>query len=214
MRWKKNYISIDRTQTDELIETLSFLQLQVLATLKNDTDGGLIKELQETINTMTNHIEVIDNLKEDSDKQVKEIEEKTIELVKINETLEKSSKIITEFEKTVSKNLDTFSDKLDLEKMTLENDFEKQIKKLKDELIEDVSLKIEDVNKEIKIKIKDIDLKRIDASNRFVSNAVIQLDLFKAALEKTEKKNRLLSSILSVIGGAVFTSLVFYLFIK
>lgn len=206
---EKNYISIDRTQTDELIETLSFLQLQVLATLKNDTDGGLIKELQETINTMTNHIEVIDNLKEDSDQQVKKIEKKAIELVKINETLESSSKIIAEFEKTVSKKLDTFSDKLDLEKMTLENDFEKQIKKLKDELIEDVSLKIEDINKEIKIKIKDIDLKKIDASNRFVSNAVIQLDLFKTAIEKTEKKNRLLSSILSAIGGAVFTSLIF-----
>lgn len=149
---EKNYISIDRAQTDELIETLSFLQLQVLATLKNDTDGGLIKELQETINTMTNHIEVIDNLKEDSDQQVKKIEKKAIELVKINETLESSSKIIAEFEKTVSKKLDTFSDKLDLEKMTLENDFEKQIKKLKDELIEDVSLKIEDINKNIKEK--------------------------------------------------------------
>lgn len=211
---EKNYISIDRAQTDELIETLSFLQLQVLATLKNDTDGGLIKELQETINTMTNHIEVIDNLKEDSDQQVKKIEKKAIELVKINETLESSSKIIAEFEKTVSKKLDTFSDKLDLEKMTLENDFEKQIKKLKDELIEDVSLKIEDINKNIKEKIKDIDLKKIDASNRFVSNSVIQLDLFKATIEKTEKKNRLLSSILSAIGGAVFTSLVFYLFIK
>ncbi|PHO13325.1 hypothetical protein CPG38_03775 [Malaciobacter marinus] len=211
---EKNYISIDRAQTDELIETLSFLQLQVLATLKNDTDGGLIKELQETINTMTNHIEVIDNLKEDSDQQVKKIEKKAIELVKINETLEKSSKIITEFEKTVSKNLDTFSDKLDLEKMTLESDFEKHIKKLKDELIEDVTKEVENINKNIKEKIKDIDLKKIDASNRFVSNAVIKLDLFKAAIEKTEKKNRLLSSILSAIGGAVFTSLVFYFFIK
>jgi len=216
---EKNYISIDRismdkAQTDELIETLSFLQFQVLATLKNDKDGGLIKELQEIIGTMTNHIEVIDNLKEDSDKQVKEIEEKTIELVKINETLEKSSKIITEFEKTVSKNLDTFSDKLDLEKMTLESDFEKHIKKLKDELIEDVTKEVENINKNIKEKIKDIDLKKIDASNRFVSNAVIKLDLFKAAIEKTEKKNRLLSSILSAIGGAVFTSLVFYFFIK
>ena len=211
---EKNYISIDRAQTDELIETLSFLQLQVLATLKNDTDGGLIKELQETINTMTNHIEVIDNLKEDSDQQVKKIEKKAIELVKINETLESSSKIIAEFEKTVSKKLDTFSDKLDLEKMTLENDFEKQIKKLKDELIEDVTKEVENINKNIKEKIKDIDLKKIDASNRFVSNAVIKLDLFKVATEKTEKKNRLLSSILSAIGGAVFTSLVFYLFIK
>ncbi len=211
---KDNLQIIERKTIEQLVDELDFLNAQVFAKIKNDTDGGLLKELQEIIDTMTNHIEVIDNLKDDSDKQVKEIEEKTIKLVEINETLESSSKIIAEFEKTVSKNLDIFSDHLDLKKVTLENDFEKQIKKLKDELIEDVSLKIEDINKDIKEKIKDIDLKKIDASNRFVSNAVIQLDLLKVAIEKTEKKNRLLSSILSAIGGTVFTSLVFYFFIK
>lgn len=211
---KDNLQIIERKTIEQLVDELDFLNAQVFAKIKNDVDGGLIKELQEIINTMTNHIEVIDNLKEDSDQQVKKIEKKTIELVKINETLKSSSKIIAEFEKTVSKNLDTFSDKLDLEKMTLENDFQEQIKKLQNDFIEDITLKIEDINKDIKEKIKDIDLKKIDASNRFVSNAVIQLDLLKVAIEKTEKKNRLLSSILSAIGGAVFTSLVFYFFIK
>lgn len=214
MMSKDNLEIIERKTIEQLVNELDFLNAQVFAKIKNDKDGGLIKELQEIINNMTNHIEVIDNLKDDSNKQVKEIEEKTIELVKINETLKSSSKIIAEFEKTVSKNLDTFSDKLDLEKMTLENDFQEQIKKLQNDFIEDITLKIEDINKDIKEKIKDIDLKKIDASNRFVSNAVIQLDLFKAAIEKTEKKNRLLSSILSAIGGAVFTSLIFYFFIK
>jgi hypothetical protein len=214
MMSKDNLQIIERKTIEQLVDELDFLNAQVFAKIKNDVDGGLIKELQEIINTMTNHIEVIDNLKEDSDQQVKKIEKKTIELVKINETLKSSSKIIAEFEKTVSKNLDTFSDKLDLEKMTLENDFQEQIKKLQNDFIEDITLKIEDINKDIKEKIKDIDLKKIDASNRFVSNAVIQLDLLKVAIEKTEKKNRLLSSILSAIGGAVFTSLVFYFFIK
>lgn len=211
---KDNLQIIERKTIEQLVDELDFLNAQVFAKIKNDIDGGLIKELEEIINTMTNHIEVIDNLKEDSDEQVKKIDEKTIELVKINKTLENSAKIIAEFEKTVSKNLDTFSDKLDLEKMTLENDFQEQIKKIQNDFTEDITLKIEDINKDIKEKIKDIDLKKIDASNRFVSNAVIQLDLFKATIEKTEKKNRLLSSILSAIGGAVFTSLVFYFLIK
>ena len=203
---KDNLEIIERKTIEQLVNELDFLNAQVFAKIKNDVDGGLIKELQEIIDTMTNHIEVIDILKNDSDKQVNKIE-------KINETLVSSSKIIKEFEKNISKKLDLFSNKLDLKKMTLEYDFEEQIKKLKDELIEDVTLKIENINNEIKVKIKDIDLKKIDASNRFVSNAVIELDLFKATLTKTEKKNRLLSSILSAIGGVIFTSIFFYFFI-
>jgi len=203
---KDNLEIIERKTIEQLVNELDFLNAQVFAKIKNDVDGGLIKELQKIIDTMINHIQVIDVLKDDSNKQVNKIEE-------INETLISSSKIIKEFEKNISKKLDIFSDKLDLKKMTLEYDFEKQIKKLKDELIEDVTLKIENINNEIKVKIKDIDLKKIDASNRFVSNAVIELDLFKATLTKTEKKNRLLSSILSAIGGVVFTSIVFYFFI-
>ena len=38
-------IAIDKSQIEELIDTLKFLQLKVLSTLKNDQDGGLIKNL-------------------------------------------------------------------------------------------------------------------------------------------------------------------------
>lgn len=203
---EKNYISIDRAQTDELIETLSFLQLQVLASLKNDTDGGLIKELHETINTMTNHIEVIDNLKEDSDKKVTNIQT-------INKKLEDSSKIITQFDAKIEEKMKIFENALDVRTDVIRDKVLDELNKFRTELAESLKAEIDEINKSIKTKIKDIDLKKIDASNRFVSNAIIQLDLFKAALEKTEKKNKLLSSILSAIGGAVFTSLVFYLFI-
>lgn len=204
---EKNLIAIDRTQTDELIETLSFLQLQVLATLKNDTDGGLIKELQEIINTMTNHIEVIDNLKKDSDKKVTDIQT-------INKKLEDSSKIITQFDAKIEEKMKIFENALDVRTDVIRDKVLDELNKFRTELAESLKAEIDEINKSIKTKIKDIDLKKIDASNRFVSNAVIQLDLFKVAIEKTEKKNRLLSSILSAIGGAVFTSLVFYLFIK
>ncbi len=63
---EKKLIAIDRAQTDELIETLSFLQLQVLATLKNDKDGGLIKELSDTNEMIRNHMKVMSLLNQNA----------------------------------------------------------------------------------------------------------------------------------------------------
>lgn len=204
---KDNLQIIERKTIEQLVDELDFLNAQVFAKIKNDVDGGLIKELQEIINTMTNHIEVIDNLKEDSDAQVKDIQI-------INKKLEDSCKIITQFDAKIEEKMKIYENALDVRTDIIHTKVLDEIQSLKTQLVDSLKLEIDDINKAIKTKIKDIDLKKIDASNRFVSNAVIQLDLFKAAIEKIEKKNRLLSSILSAIGGAVFTSLIFYFFIK
>ncbi len=204
---KDNLQIIERKTIEQLVDELDFLNAQVIAKIKNDVDGGLIKELEEIINTMTNHIEVIDNLKEDSDKKV-------IDIQTINKKLEDSSKIITQFDAKIEEKMKIFENALDERTDVIRDKVLDELNKFRTELAENLKAEIDEINKSIKTKIKDIDLKKIDASNRFVSNAVIKLDLFKAAIEKTEKKNRLLSSILSAIGGAVFTSLVFYFFIK
>jgi len=203
---KDNLQIIERKTIEQLVDELDFLNAQVFAKIKNDVDGGLIKELEEIINTMTNHIEVIDNLKEDSDKKVTDIQT-------INKKLEDSSKIITQFDAKIEEKMKIFENALDVRTDVIRDKVLDELNKFRTELAESLKAEIDEINKSIKTKIKDIDLKKIDASNRFVSNAVIKLDLFKVAIEKTEKKNRLLSSILSAIGGAVFTSLVFYLFI-
>lgn len=203
---KDNLQIIERKTIEQLVDELDFLNAQVIAKIKNDVDGGLIKELEEIINTMTNHIEVIDNLKEDSDKKVTDIQT-------INKKLEDSSKIITQFDAKIEEKMKIFENALDVRTDVVRDKVLDELNKFRTELAESLKAEIDEINKSIKTKIKDIDLKKIDASNRFVSNAVIKLDLFKVAIEKTEKKNRLLSSILSAIGGAVFTSLVFYLFI-
>jgi|GEM_PF-5962334 len=203
---KDNLQIIERKTIEQLVDELDFLNAQVFAKIKNDVDGGLIKELEEIINTMTNHIEVIDNLKEDSDKKVTDIQA-------INKKLEDSSKIITQFDAKIEEKMKIFENALDVRTDVIRDKVLDELNKFRTELAESLKAEIDEINKSIKTKIKDIDLKKIDASNRFVSNAVIKLDLFKVAIEKTEKKNRLLSSILSAIGGAVFTSLVFYLFI-
>jgi len=206
MMSKDNLQIIERKTIEQLVDELDFLNAQVFAKIKNDVDGGLIKELEEIINTMTNHIEVIDNLKEDSDKKVTDIQA-------INKKLEDSSKIITQFDAKIEEKMKIFENALDVRTDVIRDKVLDELNKFRTELAESLKAEIDEINKSIKTKIKDIDLKKIDASNRFVSNAVIKLDLFKVAIEKTEKKNRLLSSILSAIGGAVFTSLVFYLFI-
>lgn len=204
---KDNLQIIERKTIEQLVDELDFLNAQVFAKIKNDVDGGLIKELEEIINTMTNHIEVIDNLKEDSDKKVTDIQT-------INKKLEDSSKIITQFDAEIEEKMKIFENALDVRTDVVRDKVLDELNKFRTELAESLKAEIDEINKSIKTKIKDIDLKKIDASNRFVSNAVIKLDLLKVAIEKTEKKNRLLSSILSAIGGAVFTSLVFYFFIK
>ena len=203
---KDNLQIIERKTIEQLVDELDFLNAQVFAKIKNDVDGGLIKELEEIINTMTNHIEVIDNLKEDSDKKVTDIQT-------INKKLEDSSKIITQFDAKIEEKMKIFENALDVRTDVIRDKVLDELNKFRTELAESLKAEIDEINKSIKTKIKDIDLKKIDASNRFVSNAVIKLDLFKVTKKKTEKKDRLLSSILSAIGGAVFTSLVFYLFI-
>lgn len=185
---EKNYISIDRTQTDELIETLSFLQLQVLATLKNDTGDGLIKDLKNLLNETTiikneistNETNITNNL---------DILQKILEKIEISES---SSEI-----RLINAN----------------DQFQKEITKIKDELAEDFKKKIGEINE----RIKNINLKTLEAASNNTTTAINRLNNLyittKDINNNLHTKLKITSLILSFMCGSILTSIFFYFFI-
>jgi hypothetical protein len=193
---EKNYISIDRismdkAQTDELIETLSFLQLQVLATLKNDTGDGLIKDLSKLLN----ETKVIKNEISTSEKSVSnnlEILKKILEKIELSESSSEMRLINTN------------------------DQFQKEIIKIKDELVEDFKKKVEEINEKIDERINNINLKTLEAASNNTTTAINRLNTFytvtKDINNNLQSKLKITNLILSFISGGALVSLFLYFF--
>lgn len=186
---EKNLIAIDRTQTDELIETLSFLQLQVLATLKNDTGDGLIKDLSKLLN----ETKVIKNEISTSEKSVSnnlEILQKILEKIELSESSSEMRLINTN------------------------DQFQKEIIKIKDELVENFKKKVEEINEKIDERINNINLKTLEAASNNTTTAINRLNTFytvtKDINNNLQSKLKITNLILSFISGGALASLLFY----
>jgi hypothetical protein len=186
---EKNLIAIDRTQTDELIETLSFLQLQVLATLKNDRGDGLIKDLKKLNNETT----VIKNEISKSQSNITNnlaILQKILKKIEVNES---SSEVRV---------------------MNFNEYFQNEIEKLKNEVLENINKTVENLNEKIEERISNIDIKSIERASNNSLTAINRLNTFyttsKGINDNIQSKLKLTSLFLSFIGGATLASLLFY----
>ena len=130
------YVAIDRVQMDELIDSLKFLQLDILSMLKNDKNGGLIKSLE----SLTQRISKINDEIETGETNV------TNNLIILRKILEK-----IELSESTS----------ELRLINANDQFQKEITKIKDELAEDFKKKIGEINE----RIKNINLKTLKFYN-------------------------------------------------
>lgn len=214
------YIAIDKAQTDELIDTLKFLQFQVLATLKNDKDGGLIKELRDTNEMIQNHMKVMSLLNQNAYRTANTIEEnrdkvdENIELLQeVSESIKYSLELFNNFEVNNKKRLENYLTNLNLKALTLSDELSKELVKVTTDIKEDMQKKFTDLNESINdIMFDDKDIKKLVELNTSVSTGLQNLKSFTLHAKKLKDENLLLYSGISFLGGGIMFSLFIWLF--
>lgn len=185
-------IAIDKSQIEELIDTLKFLQLKVLSTLKNDQDGGLIKNLisiNDEIANITDTVNILDDLSF-----------RIEQIVHNFANFEISNKKIFEEQTKRTENL---KDNLELRAEIWINQFQENLTLLKNELEIQISK-----------KLKDVDLKKFEDANKNVKDAIKNFDDFHKKMEKSYLKNNILTGILSFLGGGAVIGTLVFIFLK
>lgn len=217
---EKNLIAIDKNQTEELIETLSFLQLQVLATLKNDTDGGLIAELNSISNMLSNHMKVMSLLNQNAyriqntiDENKNKVDENIELLQEVSESIKYSLNLFNNFEVKNKKRFDNYLRTLDLKALTLSDELSKELVKATTDIKEDIQKKFADLNESINNSIvDDKDIKKLVELNTSISNGLKNLKSFNQESKKLKRENLALYSGISFLGGGFIFSLFIWLF--
>lgn len=214
------YIAIDKAQTDELIDTLKFLQLQVLTTLKNDTDGGLIKELIDTNVMIYNHMKVMSLLNQNAYRTANTIEEnkdkvdENIALLQVvSESIKNSLELFNNFELNNKEKLESYLGTLDLKALTLNHDLSKELVKVTTNIKEDIQNKFADLNESINNSlVEDKNVKKLVELNTSVSAGLQNLKSFTFQAKKLKDENLLLYAGISFLVGGITFSLLIWLF--
>lgn len=217
---EKKLIAIDRAQTDELIETLSFLQLQVLATLKNDADGGLIKELSDTNEMIHNHMKVMSLLNQNAHRIQNTIDEnkdkvnENVELLQeVSEAIKNSLELFDNFELKNKKSLENYLTNLNLKALTLSDELSKELVTTTNHIKEDIQKKFTELNESINNSIvEDKNIKKLVELNNSISTGLKNLKSFNQESKKLKRENLALYSGISFLGGGFIFSLFIWLF--
>jgi phosphoenolpyruvate-protein kinase (PTS system EI component) len=121
MMSKDNLQIIERKTIEQLVDELDFLNAQVFAKIKNDTDGGLIKNLNDLLNIMDkNKKEILES--ETSVSNNLQILQKILEKIEVSETTS------------------------EIRIISINNKFQKEIQNLKNEIIKEIQNNVKDIN--------------------------------------------------------------------
>jgi ABC-type transporter Mla subunit MlaD len=217
MMSKDNLQIIERKTIEQLVNELDFLNAQIFAKIKNDVDGGLITSLQNVITTadlsQTNldktvtSAKIVKNEIEKAQKNIEDNVEILNQILTQCKDFESKNEQMLEFQ---TQKIENLKEKIELKSTIISEQFEQDLKDLKSKLLADVDTQIQKINEEINSKLKGVDLRMLDGSNRLVSNSLSQLTLFQNQIAKIERKNTILFTLLSFISGGALASLLFY----
>lgn len=196
----ENFEIVERKTIEQLVNELDFLNSQVLAKIKNPTDGsGLIVELLD-INKKIANLGDITDLLDNLSSRTEIILGNFIDFEKTNE------KMIQE----QTQKVEIFKNALELRYDNLSYQFLQELKVATESLLTDVSTKIEEIKKEIDKKLKAIDLKKFEKANQNVEDIIINFNVLHKKIEEIYFKNNIFTKILSFVGGATVMALVFF----
>lgn len=196
----ENFEIVERKTIEQLVNELDFLNSQVLAKIKNPTDGsGLIVELLD-INKKIANLSDITYLLDNLSSRTEIILGNFIDFEKTNE------KMIQE----QTQKVEIFKNALELRYDNLSYQFLQELKVATESLLTDVSTKIEEIKKEIDKKLKAIDLKKFEKANQNVEDIIINFNVLHKKIEEVSFKNNIFTKILSFVGGATVMALVFF----
>ncbi|GGD36184.1 hypothetical protein GCM10012288_07720 [Malaciobacter pacificus] len=212
----KNNIAIaDTTNITHLINELRVLDTQVLNRLENKLIPNLkiviaAADLAQTnLNKTVKNAELVKNEIVNAQKNIKDNVEILNQIFNQFKDFESKNEQMLELQTQKVKNL---KEKIELESTIINGKFEQDLQELKSKLLTDVDTQIQKINEEINSKLKGVDLRLLDGSNRLVSSSLSQLDQFKLKLTQSQRENKILFTLLSFIGGVILTSLFFYFF--
>lgn len=217
MSQDKNNVAIaDTTNITHLINELRVLDTQVLSRLDNK-NGGLIKSLQLVITTAdlsqanldktVKNAELIKNEIENAQKNIEDNVEILNQILNQLKDFESKNEQMLELQTQKVENL---IEKIKLKSTIITEQFQIDLEDLKIKLLDQVEIEVQKINKEIGNKLKDVDLRMLDGSNRLVSNSLSQLTQFQNQIAKIEHKNTILFTLLSFISGGALASLFLY----
>lgn len=212
----KNNIAV--VNTTDITHLISELRILNATTLHNIASGdGLIAQLNETLTLLSgknnlNKALIIkeERIKINAEYAAKEISDNLKYLEQILNKLKNfesmQERLVNEqFEKIKDFNID-LNAKADL--------YEKEIISLKDSILVKIEKQVEDLKNQINFKIVDIDLKKLEAINATANSAINNITAVADWNKNVYHVNIALIVFISLFGGGILASLIFYFFLR
>lgn len=213
MNDKNNVAVVNTTDITHIINELRILDTRILNRLSSA--DGVIVQLNETITrlsgikNMYTAYEIIANRSktqiENSEKQISDnlqyLEETLLKLQAFESMQERL--LSEQFEKIRNFNLD-LNAKADL--------YHKEIISLKDSILSDLKKQVEEIKNQINFKVVDIDIKNLEMINQNANSAITNITAVADWNKNVYHVNIALIVFISLFGGGILASLIFYFF--
>ena len=212
---KNNIAVVNTTDIGHLINELRILNATTLHNLASA--NGLIPQLNQNITILNakNNLkkaQIIqeERIKNDAKNAQKELSDNLQYLENILHRLEgfesiQEQLLIEQFEKIKDFNLD-LNAKTDL--------YHKEIISLKDLILSDLRKQTEEIKNQINFKIVDIDIRNLEMINQNASKAINNITAVAEWNKNVYHVNIILIVFISLFGGGILASLIFYFFLK
>lgn len=212
----KNNIAV--VNTTDIVHLINELRILNATTLHNMSNGnGLIPQLNETITILNGKkmlneglIRKEERIKIDAENAQKELSDNLQYLEQILNKLKNfesmQERLLNEqFEKIKDFNVD-LNAKADL--------YQKEIISLKDSILVRIEKQVEDLKNQINFKIVHIDLKKLEVINATANSAINNITAVADWSKNVYHVNIALIVFISLFGGGILASLIFYFFLK
>ena len=215
MNDKNNVAVVNTTDIVHLINELRILNATTLHNLASA--NGLIPQLNETITILNGKKMLNEGLirKEEKIKNAAENAEK-----ELSDNLQHLDKILNEFkifekiqEQLLNEQFEKIKD-FNLDLNAKANLYQKEIISLKDSIVSDLKKQIEEIKNQINFKVIDIDIKNLEMINQNANKAITNITAVAEWSKNVYHVNIVLIVFISLFGGGILASLIFYFFFK
>lgn len=212
---KNNVAVVNTTDITHLINELRILDTQILNRLTNA--DGIIVQLNETITRLSsknnlNKALIIkeERIKINAEYAIKEISDN---LKYLEQILNKFKSFESMQERLLSEQFEKIKDfNLDLNEKT--DSYQKEIINLKDSILVEMKKQVEDLKNQINFKVIDIDIKNLEMINQNANKAITNITAVADWNKNVYHVNIALIVFISLFGGGILASLIFYFFFK
>lgn len=212
---KNNIAVVNTTNIVHLINELRILNATTLHNLASA--NGLIPQLNETITILNGKKMLNEGLirKEERIKIQAENAQKELSdnLKYLEEILNKFKSFEKIQEQLLIKQAEEIKD-FNLDLNAKANLYQKEIISLKDSILSDLKKQVEEIKNQINFKIIDIDIRNLEMINQNANKAITNITAVAHWNKNVYHVNIILIVFISLFGGGILASLIFYFFFK